>query len=259
MDLQMTGQVALVTGGSRGIGRETALLLAAEGVRLAIAARGVATLAATADEIRALGAEVVTISADMSEPAEAARAVTETLRAYGQLDILVCNAGGSVGERDFNKGSDADWAGTYGLNVGHAVAALRAAVPALARSSNGVAIFVASISGRAPAARGAAYAAAKAGLIHAARSLAWELGPQGIRVNAVSPGSTLFPGGGWERIRAERPEDFAKFEAEDFPAGRLSTVREIADAIVFVASPRASGINAADVQVDGGQRRPSIR
>ena len=90
-----------------------------------------------------------------------------------------------------------------------------------------------------------------------ASALAKELAP--IRVNAVSPGSTLFPGGGWERIRAERPEDFARFEAEDFPARRLGTVREIADAIAFVVSPRASGINAADIQVDGGQRRPSIR
>jgi 3-oxoacyl-[acyl-carrier protein] reductase len=78
-------------------------------------------------------------------------------------------------------------------------------------------------------------------------------------VNAVSPGSTIFPGGGWERTRAERPDDFAKFEAEDFPAGRLSTVDEIADTIAFVVSPRAAGINAADIHVDGGQRRPSIR
>jgi 3-oxoacyl-[acyl-carrier protein] reductase len=259
MDLGLKGRIALITGGSRGIGRATALLLAGEGVRLAIAARGADTLAQTAAEIRAMGGEVLTIQADFRSPAESARAVAETIAAYGGLDILIANAGGSFGERELASASDADWDETFRFNVGHAIAALREATPALTRSDIGNAVFVASISGRAPAARGAQYAAAKAGLIHAARSLAWELGPQGIRVNAVSPGSTIFPGGGWERTRTERPEDFAKFEAEDFPAKRLSTVQEIADAIAFVVSPRAAGINAADIHVDGGQRRPSIR
>ncbi|WP_186417485.1 SDR family oxidoreductase [Bosea sp. CS1GBMeth4] len=259
MDLGLQGRIALVTGGSRGIGKQTALLLATEGVRLALAARGEETLAEAAASIREAGGEVITIQADLRSPAESARVVAETISSYGRLDILVANAGGSIGERDFAAASDADWEETFRFNVGHAVAALRAATPALARSEIGNAVFVASISGRAPASRGAQYAAAKAGLIHAARSLAWELGPHGIRVNAVSPGSTLFPGGGWERLRAERPEEFAKFEAEDFPARRLATVREIADAIAFVVSPRASGINAADIQVDGGQRRPSLR
>lgn len=259
MDLGLAGRIALITGGSRGIGKETAALLAAEGVRLAIAARNPDTLAETASGLRATGAEVLTIAADFHSSDAAVRSVAETVETYGGLDILVANAGGSVGPRDFAASSDTDWAETFRFNVGHAVAALRAAAPVLARSDIGNAVFVASISGRAPTVRGAQYAAAKAGLIHAARSLAWELGPQGIRVNAVSPGSTLFPGGGWERIRAERPAEFAQFEAEDFPAMRLSTVREIANTIAFVVSPRASGINAADIHVDGGQRRPSLR
>ncbi len=259
MDLGLKGKIALITGGSRGIGKATALLLASEGVKLAIAARGAQTLAETAAEIRAAGGEVVTIQADFRIAADSARAVSETISAYGGLDILIANAGGSSGERELATSSDTDWEETFRFNVGHAIAALRAATPALAQSEIGNAVFVASISGRAPAARGAQYAAAKAGLIHAARSLAWELGPHGIRVNAVSPGSTIFPGGGWEKTKAERPEDFAKFEAEDFPAKRLGMVQEIADAIAFMVSPRAGGINAADIHVDGGQRRPSIR
>ncbi len=141
----------------------------------------------------------------------------------------------------------------------HAIEALRVARPALAASGQGSAIFIASISGRAPATRGAQYAAAKAALIQAARSLAWELGPDRIRVNALSPGSILFPGGGWERTRAERPEDFATFESMDFPWGRLGTAEEIADVVAFLASPRSRWINGADIHVDGGQRRPSIR
>ncbi len=105
----------------------------------------------------------------------------------------------------------------------HAVDLLRAAAPALAASDAAAAIFIASISGRAPTVSGAAYAA-KAALIHAARSLAWELGPHGIRVNALSPGSTLFERGGWERAREGDPDRFAAFERLDFPRQRLSTV-----------------------------------
>ena len=259
MDLRLAGKVALVTGGSRGIGRAAALLLAAEGCKVAIAARGPGTLAATAAEIAASGGAAHAITADFTQGADCVRAVEETISAFGRLDILIANAGGSFGERELAASADADWDQTFRFNVGHAVATLRAATPHLAASGEGSAVFVASISGRNPAPRSAQYAAAKAGLIAAARSLAWELGPLGIRVNAVSPGSTLFPGGGWERTRAERPDDYARFEREDFPFGRLSSVDEIANAIVFVASPRGSGFNAVDIQVDGGQRRPSIR
>ena len=259
MDLGLRGRVALVTGGSRGIGRAIALGLAAEGCHVAIAARGEAGLAQAAAEITALGGTVLTLTADLLDPAAPARLVAETTARFGRLDVLVANAGGTLGERDFAASTSGQWAQTFQLNVLHAVDLLRAATPALAASDAASAMFVASISGRAPTARGASYAAAKAALIHAARSLAWELGSQGIRVNALSPGSTLFEGGGWERTRADIPEQFAAFERHDFPRGRLSAVQEIADAALFLASPRAGGINAADLQVDGGQRRPSIR
>lgn len=258
MDLGLRGKVALVTGGSRGIGLATAKLLVDEGCKVAIAARGAAGLAAASAEIDR-PEQLKVIQADVAVAADCVRAVAETIDAFGRLDILIANAGGSFGEREVGAATDADWEATWRFNVGHSVASMRAAIPHLEAAGQGVAIFVASISGRNPAARGAQYAAAKAGLIHAARSLAWELGPKGIRVNAVSPGSTIFPGGGWERTRAERPDDFARFEAEDFPMRRLGSVDEVARAIVFVASPSGSGINAADVHVDGGQRRPSIR
>ncbi len=260
MDLRLRGRAALVTGGSRGIGRASALLLAAEGCDVAIAARGEDGLADAAGLIGAAGGgRVLTIAADLMDALAPALLVTRTLEAFGRLDVVVANAGGMVGARDFAASSSEDWAATFRLNVLHAVDLLRAATPALAASDAASAIFVASISGRAPTRRGASYAAAKAALIHAARSLAWELGPRGIRVNALSPGSTLFEGGGWERTRRDVPEQFAEFERMDFPRGRLSAVGEIADAVLFLASPRAAGINAADLQVDGGQRRPSIR
>ncbi|OYU49228.1 MAG: 3-oxoacyl-ACP reductase [Rhizobiales bacterium PAR1] len=259
MDLDLKGKCALITGGSRGIGRATALALAKEGARIAIAARGPEQLARTAAEIAALGAEVITIPADFTEEGASTRAVETAISALGGLDILIANAGGSFGAREHAEATEADWEKTFRFNVVHAVSALQAARPALTASGQGSAIFIASISGRAPATRGAQYAAAKAALIQSARSLAWELGPERIRVNTVSPGSILFPGGGWERTRAERPEDFAAFEANDFPWQRLGTDTEVADAITFLASPKASWINGADIHVDGGQRRPSIR
>ena len=259
MDMRLRDRVALVTGGSRGIGRATALGLAAEGCHVAIAARGQAELDAAAALLRATGVRVLTIAADMTDADTPARLVAEVTAAFGRLDVLVANAGGTLGERAFARSTREDWAATFGLNVLHAVDLLREAVPLLSASDAASAIFVASISGRAPTSSGASYAAAKAALIHAARSLAWELGPDGIRVNALSPGSTLFEGGGWERTRAQRPDEFATFEAMDFPRQRLGTVQEVADAAVFLASPRAAGVNAADLQVDGGQGRPSIR
>jgi 3-oxoacyl-[acyl-carrier protein] reductase len=260
MDLRLHGRAAIVTGGSRGIGRATAIGLAAEGCDSLLAARGESGLEAAAAAIAAAGPGRVSImAADMMDPASPSHLVRHALDAFGRLDVVVANAGGLIGGRDLASSSHDDWAQTLQLNLLHAVDLLREAVPALAASDAAAAILIASISGRAPTASGAAYAAAKAALIHAARSLAWELGPQGIRVNALSPGSTLFEGGGWERSRATDPDRFAAFEHLDFPRQRLNALDEIADAIVFLASPRAAGINAADIPVDGGQRRPSMR
>lgn len=259
MDLELKSKAALITGGSRGIGRATAFALAREGARLALVARGAETLAKTAQELRAIGAEVFTFEADLTIEGAAAEVTLRAIAALGGLDILVANAGGSFGARELGGSTGVDWEKTYRFNVLHAIEALQAARPSLARSGQGSAIFIASISGRTPATRGAQYAAAKAALIQAAKSLAWELGPERIRVNTLSPGSILFPGGGWERTRAERPEDFATFEALDFPWGRLGSAEEVADAVAFLASPRSRWINATDIHVDGGQRRPSIR
>lgn len=259
MNLELANRRVLVTGGSRGIGLASALALAREGAKLALVARGAEGLATAAEAVRATGAEVITFEADLTEAGAATTVTEKAIGALGGLDCLVANAGGSFGAREVNGSASEDWQKTYQFNVLHAIEALRAARSALVASGQGSAIFIASISGRAPATRGAQYAAAKAALIQAARSLAWELGPDRIRVNALSPGSILFPGGGWERTRAERPEDFATFETMDFPWGRLGSPEEIADVVAFLASPRSRWINGADIHVDGGQRRPSIR
>jgi 3-oxoacyl-[acyl-carrier protein] reductase len=142
------------------------------------------------------------------------------------------------------------------MNLFHAVRAIRAAVPHRRGRGGGSVVTIASISGWKPGPR-AQYGAAKAAEIFLAGALAWELGPDRIRVNTVSPGSTLFPGGGWERFRATQPEQFAAFERREFPWGRLGIAEEIADVVTFLLSERANWINGANIPVDGAQGRPT--
>lgn len=255
MDLQLSSARVIVTGASRGIGKATALQFAREGAKLLLVARGADALAAAAAEVAALGAEVDSLAVDVTAEDAPASIVDRAVGRFGGVDILVANAGGSIGRGLADTPRD-DWRATYELNVLHAVDLLKACMPYMTAGTS-AAVFVSSISGRQPVSRRAQYAAAKAAMTHAARSLALELSGVGIRVNSVSPGSTFFEGGGWERRRAESPEAFDEF-VRNHPGRRLGRPEEIAAAIVFVASPVASWINATDIAVDGGQRKPSI-
>jgi 3-oxoacyl-[acyl-carrier protein] reductase len=255
MDLGLQDKVALVTGGSRGIGRLTALRLAEEGCHVAICARNAPGLARTLDELRAFGGRAHGVAADVTAPGEVERFVDESAATLGGLDLLVANVGGSAGGELLDSTPE-DWARTFELNLFHAVRALRAAVPHMRSRGGGSAVVISSISGWKPGPR-TQYGAAKAAEIFLSGGLAWELGRDRIRVNTVSPGSTLFPGGGWERTRQQDPERFADFEQREFPWGRLGTAEEIADVVTFVLSPRATWINGANIPVDGAQGRPS--
>jgi len=252
MDLGLRGRVALVTGGSRGIGAAIARELAAEGSRVAICARTAETLETTAAALRATGAEVLPLVADLTAPDEAGRVVAETIARFGALDILINNLGGG-------RGGDSDdaWAFTIDVNLGVAVRASRAALPQMRAQGRGVILIISSVSGW-QVGGSAAYNAAKAAEIMYARSLAKEVGPAGIRVNAVSPGSILFPGGGWERRQERDPETIADFIARDMPLGRFGTPEEIANVVTFLASDRASLVTGANIAVDGCQLKPSV-
>jgi 3-oxoacyl-[acyl-carrier protein] reductase len=252
MDLGLAGRVALVTGASRGIGAAIAAGLAAEGCRVAICARTPETLQETAARIGAAGAEVLPLAADLTTTGEAERVVRETIARFGGLDILVNNLGGGrAGD------SDEAWDFTLDVNLGVAVRATRAAIPQMKEQRRGVILIVSSVSGW-QVGGSPAYNAAKAAEIMYARSLGKDLGPFGIRANAVSPGSIMFPGGGWARRQERDPETIADFIARDMPLGRFGTPEEIANVTVFLASDRASLVTGANIAVDGCQLKPSV-
>jgi 3-oxoacyl-[acyl-carrier protein] reductase len=258
MDLGLRGHRALITGGSRGIGFAVAEALAAEGTAVGLVARDAAGLATAAERLEPQGVPVVTAAADVTDTQALKRAVDTIATALGGLDHLVANAGGTVGRGNLTSAGDDDFTATFALNAGHAAELIRAALPCLHAAGGGSVVIISSITGMRPAPR-TAYAAAKAAEIHLAATAAQELAPAGIRVNAVSPGSIMFPGGGWETFRQQSPEDFANFLATQFPHRRLGTLKEVADVVTFLLSARASWITGANIAVDGGQIYPSAR
>lgn len=257
MDLKLNGKIALVTGGSRGIGRATALRFADEGCSVGICARGQEGIDKALEEIRACGVDAVGIAADVAGKGEVERFVNSAAEALGGVDILVNNVGGTAGARQLTESTDADWQTTFDLNLFHAVRATRAALPHMRARGGGSVVTISSISGWKPAPKGAQYGCTKAAEMFLAGALAWELAADRIRANTVCPGSLYFPGGGWERFKKENPDGFETFESREFPAGRLGTDGEVADVVVFLSSERANWVNGASVPVDGAQGRPS--
>jgi 3-oxoacyl-[acyl-carrier protein] reductase len=257
MDLRLSGRRALVTGGTRGLGRAVVSRLAEEGCAVALCARSADAVAATVADLQSTGASAYGAAVDVTDEQALAGFVDDAATALGGLDLVVANAGGAAGGPGVADSSAEHWRATLDLNVVHAAVTVRAALPHLAASDAASVVVVSSISATRPQPK-PQYAAAKAAELALAASLARELGPQGIRVNTVSPGSVLFEGGSWARRRDNDPEAFAAFVARELPFGRLGTADEIADVTAFLLSPRASWVSGTDVVVDGAQNAPGM-
>jgi 3-oxoacyl-[acyl-carrier protein] reductase len=258
MDLGLTGKRALITGGSRGIGFAIAQALAAEGAAVGLIAREGAGLTDAAGRLADRGTKVVTVAADVTDTAALGNAVDEIATALGGLDLLVANAGGTVGGGNITESGPDDFTATYALNAGHAAELMRAGLTHLRAAGGGAVVIISSVTGMHPGPR-TAYAAAKAAEIHLAATAAQELAADNIRVNAVSPGSILFPGGGWDYFSRNNPDEFAGWVQRDLPSGRLGRLEEVADVVTFLLSARASWVTGANVPVDGAQIYPTAR
>ena len=252
MDLKLKDKVALITGSSRGIGLATAKAFAAEGCCLVLSARSAESLAAAEAALRADGVAVASCLADVGQPDQATRLVEAATAAFGGIDILVNNVGGGGGGERIADSTDEDWRGALERNLIQTVRMMRLALPHMKGRPGAAIVNIASISGWSPQlAMSGQYGAAKAALIFDTERWALEFVPHGIRVNTVSPGSILVEGNGWDRYRLANPAYFEDYVRCGFPMDRLGTAEEVADVIVFIASPRAYWINGRHIPVDG--------
>ncbi len=252
MDLGLTGKVALVTGSSRGIGRGIATRLVEEGADVVFSARGAEALDTAVRDATGPG-RAHGVVADVTSPEGAAAVVAAAVETFGGLDVVVNNVGGS-GARTIDELDVDDLTDVLGRNVVAALAVSRAALPALRERGGGTIAMIASIWGR-EGGGGPSYNVAKAAEISLAKAMAGDLAGDRIRVFSVAPGSTLFPGGSWERRVRDDPEGMAAFVERELPWGRFGSVDEIADVVTFLVSPRASWVVGTCVVVDGGQSR----
>jgi len=258
MNLELEGKIAMVTGGSRGLGRAIAMRLAAEGCGLAICARGEEALVEVAEAVRGMGRPVYHEPLDVTEAESVDSFVERAARQLGGLDILVNNVGGNR-RVAFADSEDRDWQEILEVNFHSHVRFSRAVIPHMRRHSSGVILFIASIFGREAGGPGLSiYNTTKSALISLAKIMALELAPEGIRVNSIAPGSIRFPGGSWDRRCQEDPEGMAEFIRVNLPLGRFGTAEELADVVTFLASPRASLITGACLNADGGQSHSLI-
>src|SRR5439155_11551801 len=246
--LTLAGKSALVTGGSRGIGRAVSVLFGRLGARVAVHyARHEAAASETVASVRAAGGEAFALQADLADPAAAKRAVEDTVSRLGSLDVLVANHG--IWKRaSIDAMTQEQWDETLRVNLGGVYAVVHHAARQMVPRRTGTMVLVASTAGQRGEAHHAHYAASKGAILAFTKSVAAELAPHGIRVNAVSPGWVLTD---MTRATLEDPAQAAD-ALRPIPLGRPGTPEEIAGPVAFLASDLASFLYGEVLNVNGG-------
>jgi NAD(P)-dependent dehydrogenase (short-subunit alcohol dehydrogenase family) len=249
MDLKLEGLRALVTGGSRGIGRAIVEAFVAEGTNVCFCARNADGVRATEESLASKGGIVSGTVMDVGDPSAIIQWVEDSATLLGGIDIVVSNVS-ALAIPD----SDENWEASLNVDLMGTVRLVKAAMPYLEKSEAPSIVAISSVSGREVDFASGPYGTAKAALVAYIQGLAYQLAEKGIRANTVSPGNTFFPGGVWDGIKSDNPDLF-KFAMDLNPTGRMGTPEEMAAGVVFIASPVSSFTTGANLLIDGALTR----
>ncbi|MBW3664318.1 MAG: SDR family oxidoreductase [Actinobacteria bacterium] len=255
--MRLQGEVAVVTGAGRGIGRAIAVRCAEEGADVVLAARSADELDTVAAEVRALGRRALPIPTDVRSVDAVEAMAARALEEFGSVDILVANSGVGGPSAPLWQIAPEDWEATFAVNVTGTYLCCRAVLPAMIERGRGSIAIIGSMSGKRPLLHRSAYAASKMALVGLTRTLALEAGPYGVRINLLSPGAVEGDRMAWVLEQQAGARDITpgevrrEFEAEA-PLRRLVQPGDVADAVVFLCSQEASAITGADLNVTSG-------
>lgn len=251
MELGLRGKNAIVTGGSKGIGRSIALNLAEEGVNVAICARGEDALIKTEKELLKKGVKVIAFTCDVGNTEQLEAFLEKVKDQFKTVDILVNNVSAlSLGD-DYS-----DWETSINVDLLGSVRAARKVIPWMLDAGSGNILFISSGSGL-EAGSPPAYAAVKAAIISYSKTIAIQLAPKNIRVNTLAPGSVEFPDGLWELTKTQNPPLY-EWALNSIPSGRMGTPDEVGKVATFIVSPCASWVVGTCLAVDGGQHKANL-